>query len=133
MISQENFNTILFGIRGQGGPAAKVEQLSHHPHVFCSYRTDSGRKCSAGWLLPDGDPEATPEQSGTAESLTFFKDNFTDDERSSIRQLQIIHDESATKEVYTLRTDAEFFLNWEPRMKKFAEANDLTYTPPAGV
>lgn len=134
MISQRDFDTILFGIRGQGGPAAKENAVNHS--VFCQYRTESGRKCAAGWLLPDGDPEATLDQTGFARELTFFKANFQK-ERGAISNLQSIHDNAAvigeTGVDGRLATDQEFFSRWEPQMEKFAQASGLTYIPPSGV
>jgi len=46
MTPQEMFDTALNGVLGQGGPS--VDKGGN-----CIYRRADGRRCAAGWILPD--------------------------------------------------------------------------------
>ena len=122
MTKQEIFDVVLKGIMSQGGPSYD------HDANSCAYRGENGRKCAAGWLMPDelfnprfnmliiSDPEAfnmLPEDLRDFNTVPF------------IRQLQNIHDESQEG-----CFDDETFMDiWTERMRQFALDNDLRFNP----
>lgn len=121
MTRQEIFDIVLKGIVSQGGPAYDYE------HNSCVYRDDRGRKCAAGWIIPDENflfrwntaiihQEAAsmlPKELRDADTLRF------------LRALQNIHDENA--EIY--REDEFFLPAWMKQMAEFAKNNDLEFKP----
>lgn len=114
-LSQEQFDTVLFGIREQGGPS--IERGD------CRYRAASGRKCAAGWLIPDEMYSSDLERRGaTSPPVSRILARCGVDPWAA-DGLQAAHDDSP-------RQDTWFFAEWEPRMAEIAASYDLHYTPP---
>lgn len=82
---QEIFNTVWNGLKSQGFEQSLVDGNT------CVYRGDAGRKCAAGWLLPDEEWSKTFNAKRIAQ-VPFFNNNFNIDELDLIFRLQTAHD-----------------------------------------
>lgn len=124
IISQEQFDTVLNGIRTQGGPSYELGN-------GCRYRSRTGRRCAAGWLMTGYDPE----WEGKLVARYMLPD---DVDLVAATHLQCIHDAAKNLAAKNLRDrrrpvaaqDWEFFDEWEPEMAKFAAYHGLTYRRP---
>lgn len=114
-LTQDQFNTVLFGIRAQGGPAARGRNRSYRTTV-----NGQPRKCAAGWLLPDEQYNKRYERF-VVDKIPFFA-ALGEDTLIQLRRLQCIHDDADPD---------NFFKEWEPRMERFAKEYAHTYTPPS--
>lgn len=83
MTRQEIFNTVWNGLKSQG-----FECSAHNG--TCLYRGPNGRKCAAGWLIPDEEFDDALNAK-KAEMVPFFMKNFYD-QMEFICKLQLIHD-----------------------------------------
>jgi hypothetical protein len=124
MVSLQNtFNTVVEHLRRQGRQSIRGHS--------CLYRGPEGRKCAAGWLIPDDLYE--PEMEGTLVSTGTLDSN--GDERPDtlnavsrvlrelghdlelVRHLQSVHDAGTPDE-------------WERRFCDLSQTFELVYTPP---
>lgn len=80
---------------------------------LCLYRGPDGRKCAAGWLLPDGEPA---EEGEPAWVVPYF-DQFPIRSQQLINSLQGVHDDYVYKP-------------WEKGWQEVATKYGLIYTPP---
>ncbi len=112
---QETFDTVVRGILSQGGPAVDGN--------VCRYRT-GGRKCAAGWLIPDD--EYTTELEGpiayVAGSLYEIICVRHGHDFDLVRALQRAHDHS----VHSPSVDADFLVRFRAAAAQVAEALGLS-------
>ena len=108
MTPQEIFDTAARGIIGQGGPSVVLGGA-------CLYRGPNGRKCAAGWLLPD-DEWSEEINSAWVGDVPYFEGH---KHLSLIFRLQVAHDGRP-------KDDAEFFGPWREEMLGIAKAYDLS-------
>lgn len=112
---QEIFDTALSGIRGQNG-------FSVDENGVCLYRGPDGKKCAAGWLIPDSKYNIEIEGQNAFGLTDFFEGcGVSYDDMVFLAQLQSIHD--SCSEDGSLST-------WETKMKLCADRNFLTYQTP---
>ena len=107
MTPQEAFDISTRGIISQGGPSMNGES--------CVYRARDGKKCAAGWLLPDS--EYKPEMDGkkmTSRAIEFFVKSGV---LSLIDSLQLAHDEASGL--------SPFWSYWKKRLQEIAIAYKL--------
>lgn len=88
--NQEAFDIAVRGVLGQGEPSIGGNGL-------CRYRGPSGRKCAAGWLLPDVLYHPGMEQSGNWEEVCESNPQLVNlaDSRL-VTALQAVHDNLST-------------------------------------
>lgn len=126
---QEAFDKALTGIRAQGGPSMRG--------TLCMYRSDDGRKCGVGHLIPDEAYTWGMEGKKASEipiaraagaddtAYAFYKD------RCFLEELQNAHDFAAQYADGTGAYDGiAFFVRFEPRMQQLARKHNLNYTEP---
>lgn len=113
-ITQEQFDTVLFGIRKQGGP-------SKDDSGTCRFRGVNGRKCALGHLISDDNYR--PSYEPCSVSYLVSAGVLPDIGAADAGAIQSIHDTSA---IY----DETFFGRWEEGMAAFATEHGLTYTAP---
>lgn len=54
LTTQQIFNRAVTGVLSQGGPSVRHgRDHTDEPSVFCLYRSPNGRRCAAGWVIPD--------------------------------------------------------------------------------
>jgi len=124
MLTQEQFDTALNGIRSQGGPSSDTNGR-------CLYRNPNGRKCVIGWLIDDS--KYDPNYEGRSASGVFegrsasgvFDVFWRSDEGQQLDDLQACHDDATN--------DIEFFPEFERRMKAFADKYGFHYSPIAAL
>lgn len=117
MTHQEIFDTIVKGILSQGGASSWAGR--------CKYRDNRGRKCAAGWLIPDKLYDSEMDRNGSIYSNDLVKNLFISlglDFRF-LNSMQSIHDNCS---VSTKENDKEFLENWKQEMIKFADKNCLS-------
>ena len=97
MTLQEIFDTVVSNLIAQGGRSIHKERYEHKSP--CAYRGANGRKCAAGWLIPDElyrpdmeDDSATHIFENSEELLDVIGRDGLDDKLALIRRLQSIHD-----------------------------------------
>lgn len=94
MTPQEMFDTALNGVLGQGGPS--VDKGGN-----CIYRRADGRRCAAGWILPD---EVVADYEGYGVDCIHLSEPFANHEELLL-SIQIAHDMAAAP----YKDDAEQF------------------------
>lgn len=136
---QETFDTVVAGLRAQGGPCAVMRDIVDEGtgevterRPMCCYRESGGRKCGLGFLIPDDKYEQRMEgmllyevmeiagiQIG--ESPDFFAD------------LRYIHDQPFLQTPLrpgVMIPDEHWRDGLEERIRKCARRWELVYTPP---
>ena len=104
---QKFFNTSYAGLRDQG--------FNMSEDFSCMYRSDNGRRCALGFLIPDDKYNQNIEGSGPGEvAHLIVGDDFDSDVVKFFEDLQVCHDESSSSED----------MKW--RLGKFAEEHNLT-------
>lgn len=91
MKPQEIFDTVVTGLFEQGGP-------SMDKYGACMYRGCNGRKCAAGWLIPDDlyDPSIEGNSAERVLPLMFGKaPAWTYENLPLIAKMQTCHDVAA--------------------------------------
>ncbi|AKF12681.1 hypothetical protein PHIM7_135 [Sinorhizobium phage phiM7] len=88
MTRQEIFNTVWNGLKSQGWNVS----MSSDAETVCAYRGADGRKCAAGWLIPDDEYDPSMEGMMVFETA-YFEDNFSPYVLEFIANLQDIHDQ----------------------------------------
>lgn len=117
MTKQEIFDIVWNSIISQGGPSVNTFN-------GCAYRGNNGRKCAAGWLIPDEDYNTNYE--GQVVSR-YIKNSVTDYFKSRdldicfIIKLQGIHDNTWCKN----DSDEEFIDLWKRQMYDLAQNEKL--------
>ncbi len=128
---QEIFDTVLNGIRAQGGPSFRESAESEPMGPACFYRHPSlPRKCAAGHLIKD--KFYSPNLEGgivrhVSVNAALEASGVPFDLLSHVSLLQGIHDDEAKG----APTDCAFLQRWEQRMWKFALQFSLNYTTAA--
>ena len=117
---QTIFDIVTKGIISQGGPS--YDDSSEI--VSCCYRGPDGRKCAAGWLIPDNMFDPAMNNMIISEVPEMLPDKFRD-ELSFIRQLQRIHDDAQMDTT----TDEGFMQLWRQNMAEFAKDKGLEFNP----
>lgn len=117
MITQEQFDIILTGIRWQGGPSVTT-------NGWCRYRDDNERRCAIGWLIPDDKYSDSLEGAGALSVWVREAAGYLEEDEDDMDALQCIHDRAAEH-------PDKFFDTWERGMASFAHYHGLNYTPPA--
>lgn len=112
MTPQEMFDTAVRGVLQQGG--------SSNEHGLCMYRSRTGRKCAAGWLLPDDLYDENMERT-TVSGLRQF-DKIAGEHINFVISLQRVHDLST----YSSFNDEEFLNFFRERAFKFANQYSLS-------
>ncbi len=115
---QEMFDTILKGIRMQGGPSMARER--------CAYRGADGRRCAIGLLIMDGD--YTTDIEGLGVASLFNRGYFSDlkkEAKKFLADMQLLHDDVAARTFED--GDKAFLKEWEQRMCKYAEEHGLKW------
>lgn len=112
---QELFDIVVAGIFSQGGPSIKENIKS----TICLYRSQSGRKCAAGLVLPDTE-YSTDFEHKICTVISWFKMH-TD--INFLEELQKIHDRYASN---SDKLDKEFFKECIPEMINLGKENNLS-------
>ena len=122
--NQEVFDYVLQKLYEQGRPA----RLGDSGHGACVFRTDDGRRCAAGWLIPD---DLLTEENLGADFSTIAESEAGRDprllrlNRSLVSAMQGAHD-CAPPDDGWLRSFCE-------RMRDIAAAHGLQYHDPTGT
>lgn len=116
---QEVFDTVLNGIRGQGGFAREDGE--------CLYRAPHGCKCAAGWLIPDEKYDLMME----GYLITGIPKYATRDEPVASMLGIDPHDIDFLEELQDCHDHAETMMRWENRMHGIAIEHDLKYQKPS--
>lgn len=124
MTRQEMFNHVATKILEQGGPAWSVQG--------CVYRTADGKKCAAGWLIPDELYKTDMEglrfhsyawrEMGLSQGLP----EYLTSEDIFIRILQTAHDGATDDEQ---KGFGNFISRFKLRMSEIAGAYELNAMP----
>lgn len=86
LTDQEVFDKVYLGLHSQGF------RRSINEHNMCRYRGDYGRKCAAGWIIPDNLYSDKMESEGVA-GLHVFRVVYSLVENVEfLRLLQMVHD-----------------------------------------
>lgn len=122
MTQQEILDTVVRGIRAQGGPSVAATPprgfVSSRPGTpFCAYRGANGRKCAAGHLIADADYR--PAFEGRAPD-SLGPGVFPND--PLVSELQVAHDNCAE----STASDADFLRDFEVEVRKLAASFGLT-------
>lgn len=107
MTDQELFDKACKGIVDQGGPSIDTRG--------CVYRSNNGRKCAAGHLIPD--EEYSPAWEGNGVAL-LPKKFWTNEQEPLVSALQRAHDMAAT-------SAQEFMSDFKQRARRVAELLNL--------
>jgi hypothetical protein len=94
MDKQEIFNTVYLGLASQG-----FKRSINTEAVRCMYRGDEGRKCAAGWLIPDNEYDPAIENEGIVIYVDYFKNKYDPNTLYFIKDLQESHDWFDTPEM----------------------------------
>jgi hypothetical protein len=108
--NQEIFDRVVEGIFAQGGPSITRDPFGN---IICLYRSENGRKCAAGLILPDEEYCLGDEGKPCCEIWWF--DNVEDIEFLS--KLQKIHDNAA---LASNESDVRFYEFWISEMNLLA-------------
>lgn len=119
---QEQFDFVVTNLRKQGTQSFVMKNNKH----LCMYRGSDGKKCAAGWLIPDEVYTEDMEYMGWKEIVDKFCDvlpNYlkTAESLAMVKKLQLIHDDDY------MDYDKELF---EKLLEEVAEKFGLKYTPP---
>lgn len=87
MTDQEIFNTVWNGLKSQG-----FEQSLSENDAVCMYRGVNGKKCAAGWIVPDEVYIEDDFETYSPMNIKWFLDNFKTDQLNLILALQNAHD-----------------------------------------
>lgn len=87
MSKQEIFDTVYLGLASQG-----FERSINLENDKCMYRDNEGRKCAAGWLIPDEDYDPKMDTQGIVTRVDYFKEKYDLDTLIFIGDLQRSHD-----------------------------------------
>lgn len=104
MNKQEMFDTAVLGILNQGG-------ISISEDGICLYRNPNGRKCAAGFLIPDEYYYPDMEKK-IFSALAFKLPDYLQKHSNFIGILQSIHDGFKYKANYTLRDIQERYIKF---------------------
>lgn len=134
---QDAFDRSTRGIIKQGGPAVQAThgEDSSLPDLMCAYRTREGRKCAIGQLLSDA--EYKPDTMGLYgarrvaviawgiepndhETLDFFHELQRTHDNAAIRTVPARDLNDSHKDIKTLRTLREFWVQWRANLHLFA-------------
>ncbi|AGR47830.1 hypothetical protein SmphiM12_198 [Sinorhizobium phage phiM12] len=115
MTRQEIFNTVWKGLESQGWNVSMTAESNHH--TTCAYRGANGRKCAAGWLIPDDEYEPSMEGMMVLET-DYFGNKFSPTTLEFIADLQDIHDQ------FHLNPESSVLL-LEPALRAFAHKKRL--------
>lgn len=86
---QEAINWVFERLVEQGGPS--MSQMGMHNESFCAYRGEGGRRCAAGWVIPD--ERYSPNLEGApANSLALTEAIGQGAPHFLIHRLQRVHD-----------------------------------------
>lgn len=92
--NQQIFDTVVANLRKQGAPSVNGS--------WCRYRDSKGRKCAAGWLIPDTHYQECFEKNSINTIVeNYGEKNIFGDEVESLRlieRLQEIHDDYEPEE-----------------------------------
>jgi hypothetical protein len=126
MTAQDVFDRSYLGVLGQGGPSYDY-WTEHAPEGGggCRYRGRNGRRCAAGWLVPDElyDPRMEGKSWGTWNAEMFRPFPELAPHEQLIRELQSAHDNCAR-----LRDDG-FADEFRKRASGIAAARGLAVPP----
>lgn len=120
---QETFDRVLDHLRKQGEPA--VNNMG-----FCRYRTEDGRKCAIGALIPDELYQAGIENHTAEAPIVIDKipGAAVWEDGAYLKALQKIHDEAERD------GGSEEFLSFvEEYARRFADEHELEYDAPESV
>ena len=128
---QETFDTVVAHARKQ-----KCQAYDKGKGVWCCYRTEDGKKCFAGCLIPD--ELYDPEMEGGAVGVSLGDGNYrTGLVVSTSSQTKLVSDtiESLGYDcgfVYELQKAHDQWLpaDWEDQFARLAAKHGLTYVPP---
>ncbi|AKF13413.1 hypothetical protein PHIN3_150 [Sinorhizobium phage phiN3] len=115
MTRQEIFTTVWKGLESQGWNVSMTAGSSHQ--TTCAYRGANGRKCAAGWLIPDDEYEPSMEGMMVLETA-YFENKFNAAELEFIGELQDIHDQ------FHYNPESSVLL-LEPALRAFAREKGL--------
>lgn len=134
--AQEIFDTVLFGIREQGGPSMLPGSQLKSGVIVCAYRGEHGRKCAAGLCIADayyeprfeGNSLVLDSVNGLHRALrrALFLSGVPEEHLDLVAALQAAHD----IELLSDKGLTADFPNWEKAMKGIAQTRQLVYTPP---
>lgn len=113
MDNQQIFDKVLAHLRRQGAPA-------RGPDSTCCYRTDDGRMCAVGCLIPSKNysPDIEGFAADSPEVLNALPFNATSEQCVLLKTLQEAHD----KVLFASTAD------WEFEMERIANLFGLQYT-----
>lgn len=114
---QEIFDYVAEKIVEQGGFSYDRDRgKDEEGEVLCLYRSPDGKKCAAGWLIPDSEYRPNMEHC-YAGALEFFSNTLEETKLSFVLRLQDCHDGAAAKD-----EDWDYFFN---QMRKLAYGYDI--------
>ena len=116
MTPQEMFDTALNGVLRQGGPS--VDKKGN-----CLYRRANGRRCAAGWILPD---EVVADYEGYSVDCIPLPEPFTS-HRSLLLSIQSAHDVAATLYKDDELFQEQFQERFKDNMYRIAEQYGLEF------
>lgn len=124
MNKQKIFDTVWNGIVSQGG--ASIDPVT----VTCLYRGPNGRKCAAGWMIPNEKEHLIRENCSIQSAWAEIALDMSPNELEYLAILQRIHDDSATHRPehgprYAV-SDSEFLVSFMSAMRIHAIENGLT-------
>jgi hypothetical protein len=131
MTKQEMFSKVYLGVIAQGGPAVQAGAGAQESPE-CMYRTENGRKCAAGQLIPDaeynpameygtiqaelGDRSGGGGNTRTFDNREYFVKLVGAENFEFLESLQATHDTN-----FTL-PDAKYLRQFVERMENLAHA-----------
>lgn len=141
---QETFDIVVGNLIKQGGPSSEVRG---DDVAVCMYRSKEGRKCAAGWLIPDEqysptfenyavvgifDAKNLPLPSSSLEGFEILKgleNALAGHDLKFVSRLQDLHDSLSRSEDYlTLVPDSEWLKKFIYGAKTLAKQNGLKFS-----
>lgn len=127
MTPQEFFDFTVNAIRAQGEPSGRTSTITGK--FICQYRDGAGRKCAAGFHIPDAVYLPEMEGRGVYTMLQAFDDveglHGLREHEDLAMALQNAHDGAAKNEPCNT-----FLLDFDQRARHVASVFGLAYTPP---
>lgn len=117
---QEIFDRVAAHLRKQGS-CSMCDADGYRGNKLCLYRTEDGRKCAIGALIPDDHP--AQNNTMAVRDLAFYYPGLIDPELLKgyfLSDLQGVHDAQAS----------EHKPDFEPGLCRFANEYGLVYTAP---
>jgi hypothetical protein len=120
--NQETFDTVVTHLRAQGERAMGLDPATQVP--ACFYRAPDGKRCAAGWLIPDDRYDPAFEHTG----LGGMDDSGRNSNGVTLLMEELGHDIELVAELQSIHDNAPLD-TWEDRFRQLAEHWGLHYAP----